>query len=99
MIHPQDLSLIGLKAHHAEPEPESPQDEPPSMTYEIAREDGAWRILFHDCPAGRFDSFDAALAYARNLARECAALGRTACVALQRNAPPSKREVYPARAM
>ena len=99
MIHPHDLSFIGLKAEHAAPDGEAPAEDPLWMTYEISREDGAWRILFHGCPAGKFDSFDAALARARSLARECAALGRTACVALQRDAPPSKRELYPARAM
>ncbi len=89
--------MISLAARRSAPEPKNPADDLDSMTYEIVREDDAWRILYHGCPAGRFASFDAALAFARNLTRERAALGTTACVALQRNASPSKREVYPAR--
>jgi hypothetical protein len=75
---------------------EPPQDEP-WMTYAVARENGVWRIVFHGAKVGCFDSFDAALTAARALARECAALGRTACVMLDPNAPPSKRETYAAR--
>jgi hypothetical protein len=76
--------------------PEPPQDEP-WMTYVVARENGDWRLLFHGVKAGRFASFDDALAAARKLAGECAALGRTACVMLSPQAPPSKRETYAAR--
>jgi hypothetical protein len=99
MINPQDLCLIGLKAEHAPLRDGDDVEEPPCMTYEIARQDDVWCIHFHDCAAGRFESFEAALSFARGLARECAALGKTACVALQKNAPPSMCEIYPAHAV
>jgi hypothetical protein len=102
MSHPSDPSMIGLSVkprsrRNRKHDTEEPPQATPWMSYEIAPDNGAWRILFHGRRAGRFDSFEAALQRARDLARESAALGRAASVSPEPDAPSSKREFYPAR--
>jgi hypothetical protein len=48
--------------------------------YRVIAESGAWRIDFRGVRCGCFSTLDEALSIARKLARECAALGRAACV-------------------
>jgi hypothetical protein len=48
--------------------------------YRVIAENGAWRIDFRGVRCGCFSTLDEALSTARKLARECAALGRPACV-------------------
>jgi hypothetical protein len=48
--------------------------------YRVIAENGAWRIDFRGVRCGRFSTLDEALSTARKLARECAALGKPACV-------------------
>jgi hypothetical protein len=48
--------------------------------YRVIAENGAWRIDYRGVRCGRFSTLDDALSTARKLARECAALGKAACV-------------------
>jgi hypothetical protein len=48
--------------------------------YRVIAENDAWRIDFRGVRCGCFSTLEEALSIARKLARECAALGRPACV-------------------
>ncbi|MBS0298046.1 MAG: hypothetical protein JSR45_17230 [Proteobacteria bacterium] len=88
MIAPDDLGLIGLKvARRARGARRNPfvaayagAHREPFMAYALVCDGGDWRLSFHGSRAGRFASFEEALACARRLAHECAALGRPAAV-------------------
>jgi hypothetical protein len=108
MIRSCDLNLIGVAAQpggrerKANPFVAAYSLSPPLadggcepwMTYVVDQDGPVWRIVFHGAKAGRFRTFDEALGYARNLAKECAALGKAACVIFTDRTGGATREQF-----
>jgi hypothetical protein len=108
MIRSSDLNLIGVTGSRSRRKPKTnpfaaaysmaaPLENAgaePWMTYVVDRDGPIWRIVFHGAKAGRFRTFDDALGYARNLARECAALGKAACVIFTDQTGAATREQF-----
>jgi len=60
--------------------------------YRVIAENGVWRIDYRGVRCGRYSTLDEALSTARKLARECAALGKPACVQHDRDGGGAFRE-------